>query len=80
MLLLTAEENAIDLDGWVTLQNTSGTTFRDAQLKLIAGDLQREPGVGGAVDEIFFEAERLVSAPVEEREFFEYHLYEVPRL
>jgi hypothetical protein len=80
VLLLTAEENAIDLDGWVTLQNTSGTTFRDAQLKLIAGDLQREPGVGGAVDEIFFEAERLASAPVEEREFFEYHLYEVPRL
>jgi hypothetical protein len=81
VLLLTSDEDAIDLDGWVTLSNTSGTTFKDAQLKLIAGDLQRLKQAGYAVDEVYYEAERLAAAPqVEEREFFEYHLYEIPRL
>ncbi len=70
---------SIDLDGWVTLTNNSGTAFPDAKLKLIAGDLQRLPGPGLAARDIFFEAELAADASIEEREFFEYHLYEVPR-
>jgi hypothetical protein len=81
VLLLAQNERSIDLDGWVTLNNTSGATFQDAQLKLIAGDLQRLPEPGMGADILMFEeAERSAAAHVEEREFFEYHLYEVPRL
>lgn len=79
VVLLAADDSSIDVDGWVTLNNTSGTSFPDAQLKLIAGDLQRLPQPGLAAQDIFFEAEAAAAAPVEEREFFEYHLYEVPR-
>ncbi|MGD8823111.1 MAG: hypothetical protein PVG63_08420, partial [Anaerolineales bacterium] len=37
VLLLSEDEQSIDLDGWITLSNTSGAGFVDAQLKLIAG-------------------------------------------
>jgi hypothetical protein len=79
VVLLASDDASIDLDGWVTLTNNSGTAFPDAKLKLIAGDLQRLPGPGLAARDIFFEAELAAEASIEEREFFEYHLYEVPR-
>ncbi|MCJ7512965.1 MAG: hypothetical protein MUO23_08345, partial [Anaerolineales bacterium] len=46
VLLLDKDDGAIDLDGWISLSNTSGATFKDALLKLIAGDLQRLPQPG----------------------------------
>jgi len=80
VVLLSRDDNAIDLDGWVTMHNTSGTSYQDTQLKLVAGDLQRLPQPGFAGGDILFEADRAATAePVEQREFFEYHLYEVPR-
>ncbi len=80
VVLLAADETAIDLDGWVTMHNTSGTSYEDAKLKLVAGDLQRLPEPGFAAQELLFEADRAAAAaPIEQREFFEYHLYEVPR-
>lgn len=80
VVLLGSDEQSIDLDGWITMRNTSGTTYEDAHLKLIAGDLQRLPQAGFAAQDLLFAAEpELAAAPVEQREFFEYHLYEVPR-
>ena len=79
-MLLGSDEQTIDLDGWVTMRNNSGTTYEDAHLKLIAGDLQRLPQDRFAGQDMLFAAEAELSAePVEQREFFEYHLYEVPR-
>jgi len=80
VLLLGADERSIDLDGWITLGNTSGATFSDALLKLIAGDLNRlpEPGFAAAEDMLRATATQPATA-VEQREFFEYHLYEIPR-
>jgi hypothetical protein len=80
VLLLGADERSVDLDGWVTVSNTSGATFGDALLKLIAGDLNRLPGPGYAVGEDVLRAAPTEAATaVEQREFFEYHLYEIPR-
>ena len=80
VVLLDSDETAIDLDGWITMRNNSGTTYDDAHLKLIAGDLQRLAQPGFAAQDVLFAAEaEMAAAPVEEREFFEYHLYEVPR-
>lgn len=80
VVLLGSDEQSIDLDGWITMRNTSGTTYEDAHLKLIAGDLQRLPQARFAAGDVVFAAEaELAAAPVEQREFFEYHLYEVPR-
>ncbi len=81
IIILADNEESLDMDGWVTLDNRSGTSYEDARLKLIAGDIHRVPTQDFAVkDEVMFEAARAAAAPqVEEREFFEYHLYEVQR-
>jgi hypothetical protein len=79
VLLLARDDRSLELDGWITLTNSSGATFPDAQLKLIAGDLQRLPQ---AALRAGFESMEMVAPtvePVQQREFFEYHLYEVPR-
>lgn len=43
--VLDSSNRHVDLDGLVTLSNHSGTAFRDARLKLVAGDVNqvREP-------------------------------------
>lgn len=80
VLLLDQADEKIDLDGWITLNNNSGATYEDARLKLIAGDIHR------AQDELDYAEGEVYAAPtatkeqqVEERAFFEYHLYEVQR-
>src|ERR1700730_13639065 len=41
VLLVNADDTKGDLQGWVTLTNTSGATFEDARLQLVAGDVNR---------------------------------------
>jgi hypothetical protein len=74
-------ECALDVGSWVSIINQSGASYEQAQLKLIAGDVQRViPGVAGQ-DAIRAYAAR--SSPEEtgfkERAFFEYHLYTLGR-
>lgn len=80
-VILADDDASIDLDGWVTLDNHSGATYEDAKLKLIAGDIQRAATDGYAMDKgaVYEMEEAPRAAPVEERGFFEYHLYEVQR-
>ena len=78
--MLNEDDTALALNGWVTLDNRSGTTYRDARLKLVAGDVHRaERDVEEAI--LMEKAAGIPTAApqVEERAFFEYHLYEVQR-
>jgi hypothetical protein len=80
ILVLADDEQTMDLDGWVTLDNRSGTSYTDAKLKLIAGDIHRAAADAYVVEKMVeFEAAPAAAPPVEERAFFEYHLYEVQR-
>jgi hypothetical protein len=79
-LLLATDNAAFDISGWITLSNTTGASFSDAQVKLVAGEVKRlpEPRHKAA----YARAEALYSmAPqqVEQRELFEYQLYEINR-
>ena len=82
VLTVGRDDKSADLDGWVTLQNGSGTSFRNAKLQLVAGDLNR---VRQAVaDKRFDDARRQLSemaaAPAMTQESFsEYHLYTLGR-
>src|SRR5687767_3690708 len=38
---LNGADTALDLNGWVTLTNTSGTAYPNAKLQLVAGDVNR---------------------------------------
>jgi hypothetical protein len=80
IIVLADDDGSIDLDGWVTLDNQSGTSFPNAKLKLIAGDIHRAPTNGYVVEkELAFGAADAAAPQVEERAFFEYHLYEIQR-
>ena len=81
VLTVSRDDKTADLDGWVTLQNGSGTSFRNAKLQLVAGDLNR---VRQAVaDKRFDEARRTMemaaAAPMAQESFSEYHLYTLGR-
>jgi hypothetical protein len=79
LLLDQADEN-LDLEGWITLNNNSGAAYTDAKLKLIAGDIHRAPDVFAYAEVEALVAPTAAKAPsVEERAFFEYHLYQVQR-
>ncbi len=81
-VLVNADSDALDLNGWVTLTNTSGASYEDAQVKLVAGDVNRlpEPQAQFREQELMFAGAADAAAPrVEQREFFEYQLYEVVR-
>src|SRR3972149_231841 len=71
----------LDLTGWVTLTNNSGASFKDAGLKLVAGDLNviktEAEAVGFARKSLAMADE---AAPqFEQKELFEYKLYTLQR-
>jgi hypothetical protein len=81
-ILLARDNTALDLNGWVTLTNTSGATFTEAQVKLVAGEVQRikPPPVMMAMRTRSAAAFAPPPEPqVEQREIFEYNLYELRR-
>ena len=75
-----AEGNVMNIIGWVTLDNQSGKEFKDANVKLMAGDVRKvsPEGMGIRRDEA---SKSIAGAPpaVTEKEFAEYHLYTLDR-
>lgn len=71
--------NVLQLVGWVTLDNESGKTFKDARVKLMAGDVNKiqpqAPYSMNAVTAGMAMQDREGVPPVTERSFDEYHLY-----
>lgn len=79
-LVLNGDDTAADLAAWVTLINLSGIGYPDAKLKLIAGDVQKiQPQMmrGGRMLDAKMAA--TAEAGFEEKSFYEYHLYTLPR-
>lgn len=77
---LGQDEKHLDLNGWITLDNRSGKTYKQATLKLVAGDIARvrKPRAYRAPEEkTLMPTPETEEAAVEERKFFEYHLYQV---
>ncbi|MBW2478217.1 MAG: DUF4139 domain-containing protein [Deltaproteobacteria bacterium] len=78
---LGPEENSLDLSGWVTLTNQSGTTYQNAMLQLVAGDVNRVMDEMRGRRELLMQSDvAAASAPKFQQEsLFEYHLYTLPR-
>jgi hypothetical protein len=73
-------EEPVDIVGWVTISNNSGTDFTDARVKLMAGNVaiaRSEPingqFVGGAL------IAKAAPAPVTQKAFDDFHLYDLNR-
>lgn len=77
---LNAKETAIDLSGWVTLNNTSGTSYHNAHLQLVAGDVNIDsPSPVASRKMARMEAMVADAAPMVEESLLEYHLYSLDR-
>ena len=76
---LAPDERSIELKGWVTLTNTSGTSYRNAKLQLVAGDVNRVRQQMVAGETKAMSMAQPVPAPMAEQALFEYHLYTLGR-
>ena len=75
---LNANDNQLDLNGWVTLTNQSGATYPNARLQLVAGDLNRVRDAQ-AVPRATMAAKAADAAEMQQESLFEYHLYTLQR-
>jgi hypothetical protein len=78
--VLNKLDTMTDLTGWVTIDNRSGATYRNALLKLVAGDIHRvqaELKMDYARAKVA--AAEAPSPQFKEESFFEYHLYTLDR-
>jgi hypothetical protein len=77
---LNANDDKLDLSGWVTLTNTSGTTYQNAKLQLVAGDVNRvQEQIRPMAKAMHMEAMADAAAPIAEQSLLEYHLYTLDR-
>src|SRR5271157_6093742 len=81
VLTVHSDQKAADLNGWVTVVNQSGASFRNAQLQLVAGELNRVAPSG--VTRMRMESMELkaMAAPpqFQQEAISEYHLYTLER-
>jgi hypothetical protein len=80
VLTLNDKDTMGDLSGWVTIENRSGAAYKNANVKLVAGDVERvreemEYAAKGAYRAYKAEA----PAQFKEEGFFEYHIYTLQR-
>lgn len=79
--VLNEDDTGLELSGWVQLTNESGADYAVARLKLMAGDVQIMKS--SPAQQRRFAGDVMMEAAAgpgfEEKEFFEYHLYTLPR-
>lgn len=84
-IIASEKSDMVDLVGWVTMENNSGTSFTDARIKLMAGDVEKSPtrmrirgfggGSGGGIGVGSGGGHRYGEPVVSERSFDDFHLY-----
>jgi hypothetical protein len=80
--VLNEDDTALDLNSWVSVDNTSGATYKNAKLKLVAGDINliQDYQIRGGIDNIYAMDKSTVSEKqFQEKAFFEYHIYNLQR-
>ena len=75
--------DAVDVVGWITVSNTSGQTFENAAVKLMAGDVNKVSDEDEKRVRAMYEMQMMARAkaapPVTEKAFDEFHLYSLAR-
>ncbi len=86
-IIFTEGKNAnsgfLDIGAWVSIINKSGATYKDAKLKLIAGDVHRAPQPQPVMRYmkrgVAMAESAMMDTGFQEKSFFEYHLYTLGR-
>lgn len=82
VITLAKDDASMDLLGWVTLNNQSGAAYTNAQLKVVAGELNVAPQPERMARKMVRGEMAMAApppAPMQEEAFAEYHLYTLPR-
>ena len=81
VLTVARDDQHADLDGWVTVNNSSGTAYRNAHLQLVAGELNRVSDERQVAEMMAKAARADVASPAAfaREAFSEYHLYSLTR-
>ena len=80
--VVNQDDSALDLTSWVTLDNQSGATYKNAALKLLAGDVHTVPRNIMPMRAYAGAAMAAMAPPApqfQEQSFEEYHLYSLQR-
>lgn len=78
--LLNTDDTELSLSAWVTVTNKSGGHYKNARLKLMAGDINVVKESRRSRQQKFqVMAELSAGSGFEEKSFFEYHLYTLGR-
>ena len=81
LAILNSADTRLDLTGSVTIENRSGASYRNAILRLVAGDIQRvrEEKIPERAAPRMAVAAMEAAPQFQEESFFEYHLYTLDR-
>jgi hypothetical protein len=79
VLTVARDDKMADIDGWVTLVNGSGTSFRNATLQFVAGDLNRVRQVIDRLSANSARKEMVAASAMAQEAFSDYHLYTLGR-
>ena len=80
--VLNSDDTKLDLNSWVSIENKSGTTYKDAVLKLVAGDInlvKNQQRLNYQPQEMMVKSQGITQPQFQEKEFFEYHIYNLQR-
>jgi len=80
ILVSNIDDTKMDYNGWVTVTNNAGTTFKDARLKLVAGDVNRvveQPT--DMEDRMYATGAKSDGSQFTQENLFEYHMYDLQR-
>ena len=82
-LVAPTKGDTANLVGWITMDNQSGKTFENAQIKLMAGDVNKLVAAGmpmaKAMNYAARAADEAMAPVVQEKSFDEFHLYTLQR-
>lgn len=78
---LNEKDDRLDINGWVTLTNRSGTAYPNARLQLVAGDVNRvqDELARGRPVPLMAKSAMAEAADMSQEALFEYHLYTLER-
>lgn len=82
IVVLNEDDTALDLNSWVSVDNKSGATYRNAKLKLVAGDINliQDHQLRSRFGNLYTMSTSSVSKQqFQEKAFFEYHIYNLQR-
>jgi hypothetical protein len=80
VLTVARDDKSADIDGWVTVTNGSGTSFKNAALQFVAGDLNRvRQQISELAEEVMSRKDAAAAPAMTQESFSDYHLYTLGR-